>query len=128
MARSWNPVRRGRVYCAPACGCGCTYAEYRQAVKDAAAAARELGEGWEAVVHENLGWHAAAKHVAGWLRVTVNRIGNRPMFYTAFLSHTKNTDGGAWIHDSRSPRAAVAGVLRKAGACVTKYSKALEEC
>lgn len=60
MALSWKAVRRGRIYCAPACGAGCTFDAYTKALKEATALAKRLNkvsEGWKPVVHENLGWH-----------------------------------------------------------------------
>lgn len=53
---SWTPRRRGKVYCSPACGGGCTWADYRRASRRAEDLAVALGPGWSAVVWENLGW------------------------------------------------------------------------
>lgn len=53
----WKPVRKGATYCAPACGCGCTWAEFQKATKSARALCRQLGAGWEPDVWENGGWH-----------------------------------------------------------------------
>ena len=47
----------GGIYCAPRCGGGCTKADYRRAVKESAALATRMGDGWEPDVWENLGWH-----------------------------------------------------------------------
>ena len=55
--KSWKPVRRGGVYCSPACGRGCTKAEYDEANSKAKKLlARMSGKGWKILVHENLGW------------------------------------------------------------------------
>ncbi len=54
---SWKPVRHGDTYCSPACGGGCTYAEFEKATKKAAALAKRLGPNWKPKVWENLGWH-----------------------------------------------------------------------
>lgn len=56
-ARSWKPARHGIMYCSPACGCGCTWKDYQDAVADADALAKRLGEGWKPDVWENGGWH-----------------------------------------------------------------------
>lgn len=58
----WQAVHNGDKYCAPACGGGCTYADYVKAVADAQTAALAMGEGWEPVVWENLGWHSKIVH------------------------------------------------------------------
>lgn len=63
----WKPIRSGRFYCSPACGGGkfCTWAQYQEATKKAAALTEKLkkavGGNWEPHVHENLGWHYHAR-------------------------------------------------------------------
>lgn len=58
--QDWRPIAKGQTYCSPACGGGCTKAEWRKAHEEANRIAQELGEGWEPVVWENLGWFAKA--------------------------------------------------------------------
>lgn len=71
---SWKPVRRGDIYCAPACGNGCTYQAYLNAVAAAKQLAKEL-PGFKPHVWENLGWHYSA--VALGSRVSVyNNFGS----------------------------------------------------
>lgn len=53
----WTPVLKGRAYCSPACGCGCTKDAYDRAVRQSAALCKMLGEGWKPHVWENGGWH-----------------------------------------------------------------------
>jgi len=53
---SWKPVRRGGLYCSPACGNGCTYRAYLNVVAAAKQLAKEL-PGFKPHVWENLGWH-----------------------------------------------------------------------
>lgn len=50
------PVLRGDIYCSPWCGGRCKKSDYDWAVAEADRLAREMGPGWEPVVHENLGW------------------------------------------------------------------------
>lgn len=59
---SWRAVRRGRVYCSPACGAGCTHAAYLKATRKALALAKRMGPGWAPRVSENMGWHYRADH------------------------------------------------------------------
>lgn len=49
----------GQFYCSPECGGGkfCRKEWYDKAVSDADALCARLGQGWEPIVHENLGWH-----------------------------------------------------------------------
>jgi len=60
-ALSWKPIRVGVAYCSPACGGGCTYAEYLAAIKKGDALAAKCGPGYTRRVHENLGWHFCAE-------------------------------------------------------------------
>lgn len=63
MKRSWTPKRRGAIYCSSACGHGCTWAAYIQAVQEASYLATVLnrkGAGWKPRVWENLGWYYEA--------------------------------------------------------------------
>lgn len=50
----------GGIYCARWCGCGCTKAAFDQATSEAAALAKDLGQGWLPHVFENIGWHYKA--------------------------------------------------------------------
>ena len=57
----WTPVLEGHYFCSPSCGRGCTLAEYEETIQNANQMISELGEGWQAEVWENFGWHYAAK-------------------------------------------------------------------
>jgi hypothetical protein len=57
VTQNWAPVRRGKIYCAPACGGDCTFTAYQQAQRRAKALAKKLGMGWTIRVWENLGWY-----------------------------------------------------------------------
>lgn len=56
----WTPVRRGDVYCSPACGNNCTVYDFEAAHTNAQALVSVLGPKWKPRVWENLGWHYAA--------------------------------------------------------------------
>lgn len=78
---SQNPIRRGAVYCSPACGHGCLYADYIAASESAIRLAAACGPGWIPRISENLGWYfrveknGAAMHQhnarAYWLTLSV---------------------------------------------------------
>lgn len=86
-ARSWVPIHRGRIYCSPACGLGCTRAEYEKAFKDCADLCKLLGPGWEPEVWENLGWHYACnKGVLRLHPIIDRRNGNRLVSYMAYFN------------------------------------------
>lgn len=60
---SHHPVLKGKKYCAPFCGRGCTKAEYDAAVKLGEKTLKMLKDpkGWEIDVWENLGWHVCLR-------------------------------------------------------------------
>ena len=114
MGLSWKAKRRGKIYCAPACGAGCTVEQHRIAENAAAELVSELqrlgiGEGWKPLVWENLGWHARAVDATGRMAVHCNRTKS----YTALLG---GLDGARWAEDGRTPRAALRNVLATARA------------
>lgn len=83
-----QPILRGDTYCAPRCGLGCKRAAYDRAVEEANALANRLGQGWEPVVWDNLGWHYGA--TKGVARVRP-RFGRWPDFRTGKWSVTGYT-------------------------------------
>ncbi len=104
--RAWKPVRRGRKYCSPACGSGCTHADFLAKKRKAAALVKALGKGWRQDVWENLGWHYGAKHKE--LGVMVYSHGAQRYWAT--------TDYDAEIHqhhcEATTPRDAVKAIVK----------------
>lgn len=62
-----KPQRRGAKYCSPACGFGCTWAAYQQAVKEGWALAKRLGKGWKVRTWENGTWYWSVMDSTGLL-------------------------------------------------------------
>lgn len=55
---SWKPIRRGQIYCSPACGANCKHSDYLKCFTDGKAAISRLKTtGWKLNVWENMGWH-----------------------------------------------------------------------
>lgn len=102
---SWTPRRHGNTYCAPACGRGCTLAEYVAANKLAASLAKKLGASWKPVVHENMGWHGRASR--GVADISLYGFGLKGYFANI---------NGMWTADGKTPRAAFLAALAKANA------------
>lgn len=90
---SWKPKRRGNIYCAPACGRGCTYAEFVLAQTQGKRLAKRLGRGWEARIWENLGWHYEA------VKNHVLRVHRCPGCYHAYFA------GG--VEEGKTPEEAI---------------------
>ena len=57
MSLSWKPIKRGPIYCSPACGGGCSHSQFLRAKSEAKALVMVMGIGWKPHVWENLGWH-----------------------------------------------------------------------
>lgn len=66
---SWRAVARGRIFCSPACGAGCTKRAFKQATQQAFALAQHCGPGWTPRVWENMGWFCEAVSPCGRYRV-----------------------------------------------------------
>jgi hypothetical protein len=77
----WAPVRKGPIYCSPACGAGCTHdafelARLRSQILVRALVEAGYGNRWEGRVWENLGWHYSAR-VPGQTELEVHVRGDR---------------------------------------------------
>ena len=115
---SWMPYHRGAIYCAPACGGGCTKVAHETAVRLAAALARRLGDMWRPVITENLGWFASAVSLCGRVKVHVNAHPGHRVIYTAFLG--ESGPGGRWTATSHRPEAALRTVYAEARATLAR--------
>lgn len=121
-AADWVPVRRGRIYCAPACGGKCTWAAHQLAHRRARALARRLGEGWTPEVHENLGWHYKVRSPCG--RLIVHDRRTDVARYSAGLCD-KGDVGMHYSAYGDTPQQAVAEVIRVAKADLARIGARL---
>jgi hypothetical protein len=120
---SWVPVRRGEIYCAPACGRGCTWDEYREALKISERIAKQL-PGFKPRVMENLGWHASAEALDGHIQVSYSR-GTYFAFASCDMKYAGNAGWG--ISQAKTAQKAFALVLKKLRAHVAKETAFLEK-
>ena len=102
---SWDPVAHGKVYCAPACGAGCTKAAFNAATRAGKALAKRLGKGWKATVWENMGWHYAAISECGRWKVHPSLHRGKVVGYMAFLGSPGH--GGRWVEHGKTPQSAI---------------------
>lgn len=100
---SWKPVRRGKVYCAPACGRQCTWQQYQSAKREAAKLAKRLGRAWKPYVWENLGWHWQVKSPKRGISVSPPHVDGGT--YSACMA-----PGSYWRY-GKTPEKAIAGVV-----------------
>lgn len=116
MSLSWQAVRKGEIYCAPACGRGCTLDEYDAATRGACELVVQLndtiGGKWKPHVWENLGWHYSAISEDGYCKVHANTRGAKVTSYTAFLG--PGDTGGKWSARGHTPEDAVVAVYSQA--------------
>jgi hypothetical protein len=115
MPLGWGPVRRGPIYCAPACGFDCTWAAFQQAEKDAAKLCaylkKKLGIRWLPRIWENMGWHYEVHDLAsGKMKVYPSIIDKKVRSYVAFLGYSRET-GGTWAEHGDTPELALAAVF-----------------
>lgn len=119
---SWEPRRRGPIYCASACGANCTKADFDKATHLAKKLCARLGKGWEPRVHENMGWFAAVLDATGCWYVTIHQGAfSRKCSYTAFLG-TPYSHSGKWAETADTPEAAMDQVRKAA----TEYLRKLK--
>lgn len=100
---SWTARRRGGKRCAPACGRGCTQAEYERAKAFADRIAKRLGKGWRGEVWENMGWHSKA--AKGKLDVSGTRYPDGSEYYLA------SADDYGVLGRGNTPRRALLGLV-----------------
>ena len=120
----WTPVEDGKIYCAPACGNGCTRAAYEHAVEMGRFLAQCLGPEWTSQVWENLGWHYNAISPCGRIKVHCYTYDDEISF-TAFLGEVDSC-GGWWTEHGETPQAAVANVVATGRAELAKIQAKLE--
>jgi hypothetical protein len=107
MALSWKPVRRGAIYCAPACGSGCTWAAYSKAVQESTALAKCLGSGWKPLVNENMEWWWSVKNKYRRLRIYPIGPRNKPDGFHCILA-------GQYTGSGKTAKAAIQAAIAEA--------------
>jgi len=104
-ALSWQAVRRGHIYCAPACGGKCTGAAFQLATDRAEALCKRFVGVWKPRVHENLGWFAGAVYAGGHMNVSIHDYSG-VVSYSAFIDTDKGP-GGRWHGNGDTPEKAI---------------------
>lgn len=106
---SKGPVRKGKVYCSPWCGAGCTRAAFEAATLSAKTLAAALGSAWTYRVWENFGWHWEIRSKCG--RWTITPPHARGDKFSVWL---QSDGGGQYIAHGKTPRAAMLTALAMA--------------
>ena len=124
---SWKPIWKGKTFCSPACGYGCTRAAYKQAWLDAKELASQLGWEWRTRVWENMGWHYEVVSASGCWKVSPLIHRGKVTGYSAYLGKS-GSPGGLWCNHARTPFAAIEKVRRRALATIDCYQRMLDAC
>ena len=125
---SWTAKRKGNTRCAPACGRGCTEAEYQQARRMAKKALSQISDkrGWKVRIWENMGWHVALEKQG--LKLYVKKAyGERRLHYSTLLSADPTSGGGdpefTLYQTFSSPQAAIDAQMRVARKHLARMKK-----
>lgn len=129
----WQAVRKGKTYCAPACGRGCTHNEYLGALRLGKATLKLLKNpfGWKVRVWENLGWHVALQK--GGMNLHIHNYDSPRVTYSVLFSSDGGTGGESFwtMKDSDShgsdPNVVINRQLRIAEKFIRQCSKAVEQ-
>ncbi len=125
-ALRWQPLKKGLVYCAPACGANCTFEAFEKAKQDAAALCERMGKGWKPRVWENMGWYYEAQK--GCASVHPDRDGEYTVFINSTVLHNPPSKMGymtQFIVSGKDPKKAFAQALKKGHAFVAAVTKDL---
>lgn len=127
---SWNPVRRGKVYCSPRCGGGCTWEDHRVAKMNAQQLAHHLNRtmgprGWLPRVWENLGWHWCVVSRDGTMKVHPQSFGDGFTAYFGPEGHQYWTGSGTSAYQAlKAAVAACQADEREAAGTVASFVQA----
>lgn len=110
--RSWKPVAKGKTFCSPGCGHGCTKHEHRHVTREANQLARMMGPGWKPRVHENMGWHFYVESPCKRMQLSVKDY-SRSRHYTVYLNPPVIGHGN-FVGQGTSPKAAIKNAVNQA--------------
>lgn len=117
--QDWNPLRKGDIYCAPACGRDCTWDEFLEAHTEADKLVALLGPSWEKRVWENLGWfYEANLRGVNNCSLSLSRAHGPSMCIF-------NSAGGSFVSHKEDPRDAIREVFERAAAKHKTFSEEL---
>ena len=104
---------------------GNTREKFIQARKDGLALARRLGDGWNAEVWENLGWHYMVRSPCGRIQLHASVYDGKVYGYNAYL-HRKGETGGIWSESGKTPQDAIRKTIDAAKKDIAFYQSLVE--
>lgn len=112
---SWKPVLRGAIYCAPACGAGCTRIAYLEAQERSRVLLGAMkSKGWKADVWENLGWHYAVRHKGLGVSIHEDLDQRKSLVYSAAgPAWLVEGEGGSRVLHAANPNVLVRVMARR---------------
>ena len=123
MSRDWKVVRKGEIYCAPACGGDCTWAQYTAMKNQAKTMCKELGDGWKPQLNHNLGWFCAI--VKGHTTIHCYHYSTGRRSYSAWIEFEVGGSIFQTINDHDNMKKALAKSVRQVKSLFNKMKKEL---
>ena len=115
----WRPVRKGDIYCSPACGGKCKFADYQHAFGAAKAMIDMLGAGWEPEIWENCGWHYRVSKGD----VEVSFSANDAFTASIRINYIFDAYSGTISESSNDPREAVEKVTTRLNEIIARLTR-----
>jgi len=127
IKRDWKVVRKGKEYCAPACGGGCTFAQYSEMKKQAEKMCKDLGKGWKPQLTHNLGWFCAVVNGRTTIYYHDDRTGNcYPPEYSSWIEFECAGQTFQIIHDHKDMKKALAQSSKEAKGLIKQIKSVIE--
>lgn len=104
---------------------GNTRAAFIQARRDGLALAKRMGNGWNAEVWENLGWHYMVRSPCGRIQLHASKYDGKIHGYNAYL-HKAGETGGIWSESGDTPQVAVKRTVNTAKKQIKFYQSLVE--
>lgn len=124
MSQPWNPLRRGGVFCSPACGFKCTVNAHDRARREGEALAASLGPGWTPRVWENCGWQYEVRSGAIKVRPNLGLSGSTIRGDWKVKGYNCQFENTGFYANGKTPKAAI----QRAGLMVRERVNELEKC
>jgi hypothetical protein len=87
--------------------------KFEQACKKALDLAKRLGNGWSAIVWENVGWHYDVRSPCKRITVTERTHGKSPTYYSACLHPPGETGSRLRGSTGSTPQAAIKAAIKE---------------
>ena len=115
----------GKIFCSPACGCGCTKEDHEKAVDMAEQIAERLGDKWTPIIWENAGWRW--KIVNGCAEIRSYRVHGEDETFMCKITLSSRQKSIQFMDIAKSPEYAFRLAMHRARTFIADFSNALNE-